>query len=136
MVKQKIREKTKGKDKLADELSKQAEIIKTKEGHILLLNDALKSKEEEIMLLKANLELKDDKNKEQLVSMKSTLKEDKSENQEMRQLKEILMKQNNKIKEFRASIVYPLYLVTHNIGKTKVGNKIEAMIKGKRGNKK
>jgi len=136
MVKHKIIKKSKEKETLADELKKQAEIIKTKEGHILLLKDALKSKEEEIMLLKATLEIKENQNKDSLVSMKSSIEEGNSGNKEVMQLKEIIMKQTNKIKEFRGSIVYPLYLVTHNIGKTKVGNKIEAMIKGKRGNKK
>ena len=93
--------------------------LESKEGRIILLEDALKDKENEIIALKARLD-------GNIASMKQTVHMEGEDH-----LRKVVMIQKRKIDEFKGSIVYPLYVITHAFGKTWIGNIIERLIKGK-----
>jgi predicted RNase H-like nuclease (RuvC/YqgF family) len=93
--------------------------LESREGRILMLEDALRDKENEIMALKARTQ-------GSMASVKQTLHPGDQDH-----LRKVAMDQKRRIDEFRGSIVYPLYVFTHAFGKTGIGNIIERMVKGK-----
>lgn len=109
-----------------NEIGRLREKLKSKQGHLTMLQDALKQKEQEILVLKAgklNLPNKELTGMKQCIKQKNNVTDD---------FKKVIFKQNKAISEFKGSIVYPLFLFTKRIGKTKLGNKLESLIKGKK----
>ena len=113
--------KTKNQTKKT-KLEELKEELDSKKGHIKMLADSIKDKDNEIMILKAKL------NSENLTTMKESLMS-QAKNNHLNLLKWELIKKNDQLNKFRGSIIYPFYKITHKFGKTKIGGIIAKLLK-------
>lgn len=111
------------------ESEKLSHLLKAKDNHIKLLKDSLKNKEDKNLILKAKLRLKNNSyKKDDLVTMKESINIGPRDSHAT-ELKKIIINQNRFINEFKGSIIYPFYRITHKIGRTKIGKKIALLLK-------
>ena len=96
--------------------------LKLKNGRITLLEDSVTDLQDEIMMLKAQLELKNNK-PGKIETMKESISIDPKQDPKINELKKVIVKQNHVIGRFKGSIVYPFYRITSWIGKTIFGKR-------------
>ncbi len=115
------------------EIERLNNLLRAKEGHLMLLRDSLKYKQEEVLMLKSKLgHGLSTKEQQEFLNFQAKIKKiTGNKEKQINELKKIIIKQNNDLNELKNSVVYPFFLLTKRIGKTKIGGIVARLIKGK-----